>query len=154
VESIQSPNSNHRHACTQCNKRFGTRNDADRHLRSVHLKARPYICHETGCPRREQPFSRKDNYQNHLLKVHRKPPNRTNKSPALHKGKKESRGREDDLESCSREKLVDMLVAERGLRRDDQRRLREVEDELRKLRHKMEERQDIWLKLLAAKNQT
>lgn len=72
----------------------------------------------------------------------------------MHKGKKESRGREDDLESCSREKLVDMLVAERGLRRDDQRRLREVEDELRKLRHKMEERQDIWLKLLAAKNQT
>jgi hypothetical protein len=148
VESIKPPNPINRHACVQCGKGFKSQNDADRHRRSIHEKSTPYFCHEAGCRRSDRGFSRKDNYEKHLLKVHRKPSKNLGTAALLWK---ESTVTDHGLEGYSQQQLVYMLREEREKCRNQQRELKQVKDELMKLKSRIERREDMWLKALVAK---
>lgn len=151
VEAIKPPNPINRHACDQCGKGFKSRNDADRHQRSIHEKSTPYFCHEAGCRRSDRGFSRKDNYEKHLLKVHRKPSKSRNTAFALRREGGGSTVTDHGLEGYSQQQLVYMLREEREKCRNQQRELQEVKDELMKLKSRIERREDMWLKALVAK---
>jgi hypothetical protein len=60
-------------------------------------------------------------------------------------------GGEDSLEGHSREKLTEMVMNEREKFKVEQRRRQEAEEELKNLRQRYEEREDMWLKLFMAK---
>jgi hypothetical protein len=60
-------------------------------------------------------------------------------------------GEEDNLEGYSREKLTEMVMNEREKFKVEQRRRQEAEEELKNLRQRYEEREDMWLKLLMTK---
>jgi hypothetical protein len=57
-------------------------------------------------------------------------------------------GEEEKLESYSREKLIEMVMNEREKFKMEQLRRQEVEEELKLLRQRCEEREDMWLKFL------
>lgn len=60
-----------RFPCGTCARRFGTKNDLDRHRATVHHQgAAGFYCDVTGCKRRGRAFSRKDNFVKHLRDVH------------------------------------------------------------------------------------
>jgi transposase-like protein len=156
VETLDLPNTN-RFVCNQCNKAFQSQSDLNRHRSSVHDKSSPYHCYVQGCRRRQRGFSRKDNYESHLRHVHRKLPKDTNQ--VKRRGDnivsqmdptRETRA-EFGLEGYSREDLIEMLMDEREKCRMEQRRRQEVEEELRNLRQRHEEREDMWLEFLMAK---
>lgn len=151
MESIKSPNPTNRFVCNQCGKGSRSQKDADRHWRTVHEKSTPYFCHEAGCRRSVRGFSRKDNYEKHLHNVHRKSSKSRNTGFALRREGKESTVTDHGLEGYSQQQLVDMLRAEREKCRNQQGELQEVKDELMKLKSRIEEREDMWLKVLVAK---
>jgi hypothetical protein len=143
--------------CSYCSKRFKSRNDVDRHRSSVHDKSTPYFCSEQGCPRSRKGFTRKDNYETHLRHVHRKLSKGANQimrqdiNVVSHRGSRKEI-RENGLEGCSWEKLAEIVVNEREKHRMEQRRRQEVEEELKDLRQRYEQREDMWLKLLLTKD--
>ncbi|KAK4156496.1 hypothetical protein C8A00DRAFT_30667 [Chaetomidium leptoderma] len=155
VESISAPNPIDRHVCDQCGKGFTTQNDADRHRRSIHEKATPYFYHEAGCRRAGRGFSRKDNYNKHLLRVHRKSSTSPSTGFTLRRVGKGSTVTDHDhgLEDYSRRQLEDMLVAELERGQNQQRELQEAKQELIKLKGRIEQREDMWLKVLVANYQ-
>jgi hypothetical protein len=110
-----------------------------------------------GCRRRQRGFSRKDNYETHLRRVHEKSSKDTNQvkrgndSIVLQMGPRSETGEEVGLEGYSREELSEMVVNEREKCRMEQRRREEVEEELKNLRQRYEVRDDMWLKFLTAK---
>ncbi|RMZ84958.1 hypothetical protein DV738_g241, partial [Chaetothyriales sp. CBS 135597] len=55
-------------------KGFPTRNDLDRHQKSVHQTptgSRYYKCFAPGCPKREKNWPRRDNFTQHLKRLHK-----------------------------------------------------------------------------------
>ncbi|EHY53942.1 uncharacterized protein HMPREF1120_02122 [Exophiala dermatitidis NIH/UT8656] len=61
--------------CPHCvGKAFATKNDLDRHLKSVHRinnrNSKDYKCFAEGCSKAEKPWPRKDNFKQHLKKMH------------------------------------------------------------------------------------
>ncbi|KIW94011.1 uncharacterized protein Z519_05327 [Cladophialophora bantiana CBS 173.52] len=60
--------------CPQSTRGFATRNDLDRHLKSVHKinnrKARVYRCFAKDCNKAGKEWPRLDNFKQHLQKVH------------------------------------------------------------------------------------
>src|ERR1041385_2608403 len=61
-----------RFPCTECDTLHLSSSDLARHQSSVHKKYTPYFCYELGCRRpRERGFTRKDNFIQHLRKVHK-----------------------------------------------------------------------------------
>ncbi len=59
--------------------------------------------------------------------------------------------REHGLEGCSWEKLAEIVMNEREKCKIEKQRRQEVEEELKNLRQRYEEREDMWLKLLLTK---
>jgi hypothetical protein len=55
------------------------------------------------------------------------------------------------LKGYSRERLAKIVVEEREKCRSEQRRRQELEAELKTLRQRYDEREDVWLKLLMTK---
>ncbi|RYP70881.1 hypothetical protein DL771_005131 [Monosporascus sp. 5C6A] len=151
VESVKPSNPINRHICDQCGKGFRSQRDVDRHRRSIHEKSTPYVCHEAGCRRSGRGFSRRDNYKKHLLKVHRKSSKFGSTSFALRREGKESTVTDHGLEGYSRRQLVDILMAEREKCQNQQKELQEAKDELMKFKSRIEQREDMWLKVLVAK---
>jgi hypothetical protein len=131
--------------------------DVDRHRSSVHDKSATYFCYERGCRRSQKGFTRKDNYETHLRCVHKKLSKETNQVKGRdgnilsQMGPRKETGEEDSLEGYSREKLTEIVMNERELFRMEQRRRQEVEEELKNLRQRYDEREDMWLKLLMIK---
>jgi hypothetical protein len=60
-------------------------------------------------------------------------------------------GEEDNLDGHSREKLTEMVIKQREKFKMEQLRRQEVEEELKVLRQRYEEREDMWLRLLITK---
>jgi hypothetical protein len=58
---------------------------------------------------------------------------------------------EDSLEGHSREKLTEMVMNEREKFKLEQQRRQEAEEELKNLRQRYEEREDMWLQLFMTK---
>jgi uncharacterized Zn-finger protein len=61
-----------RHVCPICDKSLSRKEDLDRHHKTVHEKEK-YFCPHPGCTRTE-PFTRKDNRDQHIRKLHRADP--------------------------------------------------------------------------------
>ena len=151
IESVTPATRIKRHSCDRCGMSFGSRKDVDRHRRSIHEKSTLYVCYETGCHRSGRGFPRKDNYEKHLRNVHQKPSKSGNtRLPSRREGK-EPDLTEHGLEGYSRRQLVDMLVVERQQSRNQQKELQAVKGELMKLKNRLEQREDMWLKVLVAK---
>lgn len=55
------------------------------------------------------------------------------------------------MEGHSREKLTEMVMNEREKFKMEQRRRQEMEEELKNLRQRYEEREDMWLQLFMTK---
>jgi hypothetical protein len=146
-----------RFVCNYCSKPFKSQNDVDRHRSSVHDRAVLYFCRERGCRRSNKGFTREDNYKAHLRCVHKYPSKDINqvKGQAVNilsqiDPRKET-GEQNNLEGHSREKLIEMLMNELENFKMEQLRRREVEEELKLLRQRYDEREDMWLKLLITK---
>lgn len=58
--------------CTHnaCGARFSRRTDLRRHHDNIHIRAKPFLCSFTGCPRAKNGFSRKDKRHDHERKIH------------------------------------------------------------------------------------
>ncbi|CZR56834.1 uncharacterized protein PAC_06723 [Phialocephala subalpina] len=141
-----------RFVCNYCSRRFRSQKDVDRHRTSVHHKSAPYLCSEQGCRRSRQGFTRKDNYETHLRHVHGKSPKNAQqleRSDGLVGQSKVST--EEGLEGLSTEKLAEMVMNEREKLRMEQQRREQLEEDLRNLRRRYEEREDMWLKFLVTK---
>jgi uncharacterized Zn-finger protein len=64
-----------RHRCqwSTCTKSFGRKSDLERHISTVHLKAKTYFCPVYGCSkslRLGRPYSRLDKLQEHMRLKH------------------------------------------------------------------------------------
>ncbi|KAE9365582.1 hypothetical protein N431DRAFT_102141 [Stipitochalara longipes BDJ] len=146
-----------RFVCSSCSKPFRSQQDVDRHQSSVHDRSKPYVCRERGCRRSHKGFTRKDNYETHLRCVHKKSSkdmNQVKMQAANTFSQMEPRkqtGEEDNFEGHSREKLTEMVMNEREKCKMELLRRQEVEEELKILRQRFEEREDMWLKLLITK---
>jgi uncharacterized C2H2 Zn-finger protein len=151
IESVTPATRIRRHTCGRCGVSFRSRKDVDRHHRSIHEKSTPYVCYEAGCHRSGRGFPRKDNYEKHLRNVHQKHSKSSNAGIYYRREGKESDLTEHGLEGYSRRQLVDMLVAERQQCRNQQNELQAAKDELMKLKNRLEQREDMWLKALVAK---
>lgn len=57
---------------SDCHKVFRRRSDLRRHVKSVHLRSKPFLCPAVGCFKRQQPtaFPRKDKLYDHLASMH------------------------------------------------------------------------------------
>lgn len=146
-----------RFICSCCSRPFKSQNDVDRHRSSVHDKSAFYFCRERGCRRSHKGFTRKDNYETHLRCVHKKSSKDTNqvKGQAANifsqmDSRKETR-EEDNLEGYPREELTGIVMKEREKFKMEELRRQEVEEELKILRKRYEEREDMWMKLLITK---
>jgi hypothetical protein len=156
LQTSDLPNAN-RFVCNHCSKPFKSQKDVDRHRSSVHDRSAIYFCSERGCRRSHKGFTRKDNYETHLRCVHKKSSKDTNqvKGQAANilsqMDPRRETGEEDNLEGHSREKLTEMVMNEREKFKMGQLKRQEAEEELKILRQRYEDREDMWLKLLMAK---
>ncbi len=143
--------------CSHCSRQFKSQTYVARHESSVHHKSTPYFCSEQECSRSRKGFTRKDNYETHLRRVHGKSSKGANQikrrdgDVLSHIGTGRETLVEDGLEGYSWEKLAAMAMNEREKFRMEQRRREEVEGELKNLRQRYDEREDMWLKFFIAK---
>ena len=56
--------------CDECQRKFGSNHDLERHEVTVHQKGRLFTCPDASCKRAGKPFSRRDNLLKHLREVH------------------------------------------------------------------------------------
>ncbi|GAB1314661.1 hypothetical protein MFIFM68171_04871 [Madurella fahalii] len=153
MESVKPSRSIYRHIWDQCGKGFQSQKDVDRHRRCIHEKSTPYVCREAGCRRSSRGFSRRENYETHLLNVHRKPSKSGSTSFAVRREGKEpsSTATDHGLEGYSRGQWADILLAEREKCQIQQEELQEAKAELMKLKGRIDQCEDMWLKVLVAK---
>lgn len=147
-----------RFSCKNCGKSFQSQKDVDRHQSSVHDKSATHFCYEQGCSRFEKGFTRKDNLEAHLRRGHRKLSKNANRVKGQDRNTlseivdpEKEIGEGVDLEGYSREQLTDMVVNERERFKMEKQRRQEVEEELKSLRQRYDEREDMWLRLFATK---
>jgi len=142
-----------RFRCGDCNCSFKKKSDVERHESSVHHHLAPFFCREPGCTR-VKGFTRKDNYNTHLRTVHQ-----VSKDGSAFRGlgdiqqTHETLRREDKVkmfEGCSKRELVYLIMHETEKYENERERRMCVEDELRKIQQRSEEREDMWLNTLAA----
>lgn len=146
-----------RFVCSRCSKPFRSQKDVDRHRSSVHDRSATYFCPERGCRRSHKGFTRKDNYETHLRCVHKKSSKDADqvKAQAVNivsqMDPRKEIGEEDNLDGHSREKLTEIVIKMREEFKMEKLRRQEVEEELKVLRQRYEEREDMWLRLLIMK---
>lgn len=112
-----------------------------------------------GCRRQRRGFARKDNFEAHLRNVHKKLSMDTNQvegrrdNTVSQMSQMRETSEDFDLEGYSKEELIEMVMNERDKCRMEQCKRQEVEEELKSLRQRHEEREDMWLKVLAARGE-
>jgi len=145
--------------CRECSKSFGAKKDLKRHQDTKHHRDAQVFCTVADCKRGQMGFSRRDNLLKHIHNVHEHKyhdkgiANLTSSTEGAAtvptKIARKRRREDDNLESVSREELIERLLEEQSkskrLLHEMEQQGKKLEEELRVQRERYEMNEDrLW----------